>query len=142
MNISLTSKEYKLWLELLLLGAYIIEKSDCEEKDKYFKVLKYILSDKRSNSDYKDNCYITFNEINNILLRDIDLKEEYIESYNENMFWNELSDKLATKDAFEKIGEEITEDNYEEFLKLKKDIINKYIENFKESNYHIKELPY
>lgn len=111
MKINFTKKEYKLLIDMLHLGEWVInsnvadvdEEGSPEHRDLYQKIL----------SLYKEmgaDDFISFNKENNIYDVNQQLEnfihEEYLRQYEDEYFWDELIYKLAVRDLIEKIGEE------------------------------------
>ncbi len=109
MKINITKKEYRLLLDILYLGEWMLAAHDQEEmpeKEKYQDVIQKFYSyakemgyenlieaDKESNKYYETKEFEDTSEIN-----------EAIEHYNNATFWEELVSALAMRDAKENEG--------------------------------------
>lgn len=111
MKINFTKKEYKLLIEMLHLGEWIINSNVAdvdgegspEHRDLYQKVLslsKEIGADDFISFDKEDNIYDVNQQFENFI------HKEYLGPYEKEYFWDELIYKLAVRDLIEKIGEE------------------------------------
>ena len=86
MKIHFTKKEYRLLLDMLYIADWVMnshqlinERSHKEHEDLYKKIKSY------------------YREMEKTL-------EEFITPYDEDIFWEELVDRLAKRDVFRKIG--------------------------------------
>lgn len=143
MKLNITKKQYKYLLQICLFGVYIIEESKIEVGDEYKELLKYILF-LRENSSFKidENILEGINEVASTLIEHIEVKENFISQYNERTFWKELAIRMAARNAIEELGDNITEENFSEYIKVKEKYEKKYIEKFNVELYNNKELPY
>ena len=109
MKINITKKEYRLLLDILYLGDWMLTAHDDQEapeKEKYQDVIQKFYSyakemgyenlieaDKASNKYYETREY-----------EDTGGTHEIIDTYNNATFWDELVLELAMRDAKEKVG--------------------------------------
>lgn len=111
MKTNFTKKEYKLLIEMLHLGEWIInsnvadvdEEGSSEHRDLYQKILslyKEMNADDFISFDKKHNIYDVNQQFENFI------HKEYLGKYEDEYFWDELIYKLAVRDLIEKIGEE------------------------------------
>lgn len=143
MKLNITKRQYKYLLEICLFGVYIIEESKIEVGDEYKELLKYILflgEDPSFKID--ENILEGINEVASTVIEHIEVKEDFISQYNERTFWKELAIRMAARDAIEELGDNITEENFSEYIKVKEKYEKKYIEKFNIQLYNNKELPY
>lgn len=136
MKINITKKEYRLLLDILYLGDWMLTAHDQEEvpeKEKYQDVIQKFYSyaeemgyenlieaDKASNKYYETREYEDTSEVN-----------EIIEDYNNAAFWEELVPRLAMRDAEETEGNDaIKKMSPEERIKLLLPLEKRYHEEF------------
>ncbi|MBK9663142.1 MAG: hypothetical protein KBA82_12640 [Nitrosomonas sp.] len=109
MKINITKKEYRLLLDILYLGDWMLTAHDDHEmleKEKYQDVIQKFYSyakemdyenlieaDKESNKYYETREYEDTSEVH-----------EIIDTYNSATFWDELVSELAMRDAKEEAG--------------------------------------
>jgi hypothetical protein len=115
MEIKLTKEQYENLLKLVYLGNWIVNaiRSGAEGDE---QIEKY-------------NQLFPTRELG----QDPEI-EKYLEDYNEEIFWQELAERLGTRDFLRKYGKEAIEkmDPEERFLKHQEFII-KYEEEFEKS---------
>ncbi|MGL4741203.1 MAG: hypothetical protein ACRC41_10410 [Sarcina sp.] len=118
---NLTKKDFEIIKELSLLGTHIKSYGNKGLNDSEEQALFNLLSrcgneflDESGNSDFEYG---------------IDFK--IIERYNELVFWEVLAKKLAARDTLEKLGDEVTEYNVDEFEKIKDFYELEYMKKFK-----------
>jgi len=136
MKINFTKKEYRLLLDILYLGEWVLTAHDQEvvpEKEKYQDVIQKFYSyaeemgygnlieaDKALNKYYETREYEDTSAVN-----------EIIENYNNAEFWEELVPRLAMRDAEETEGNEaINKMSPEERIRLLHPLEKKYHEEF------------
>jgi hypothetical protein len=109
-KLHLTKKEYRALVDLLQVADWILHSHSVKPEEfssAHEAVMKKILSfseemqcediiehDKSRDEYYETPEYEAF------------LQEKFIEPYNAQTFWEELADRLATRDALREIGEE------------------------------------
>lgn len=108
MKINITKSEYRLLLEALYLASWMMNAHDYEMKDNdhakfrdkifsYFKEMEaedYIAYDKELDGHFE---LAAFDEA---------MHRKYIDMYNTNNFWEELLERLATRDLINEFGED------------------------------------
>lgn len=136
MKRNITKKEYRLLLDILYLGNWMLTAHDQEEapeKEKYQDVIQKFYSyaeamgyenlieaDKVSNKYYETKEYEDTSEVN-----------EIIENYNNAAFWEELVPRLAMRDAEETKGNDaINKMSPEERIQLLYSLEEQYHEEF------------
>ena len=108
MKIHFTKKEYRLLLDMLYIADWVMnshqlinERSHKEHEDLYNKIKSYYremeAEDLIEYSKETDSFYETREHEEKTL-------EEFITPYDEDIFWEELVDRLAKRDVFRKIG--------------------------------------
>ncbi len=136
MKINITKKEYRLLLDILYLGEWMLAAHDREkvpEKKKYQDVIQKFYSyaaemdyenlieaDKESNKYYETREFEDTSEVN-----------EIIENYNNATFWEELVSGLAMRDAKEIEGNDaFNKMSPEEKIQLLHPLEEQYHEEF------------
>ncbi|WP_295624101.1 hypothetical protein [uncultured Nitrosomonas sp.] len=136
MKINITKKEYRLLLDVLYLGDWMLTAHDQEElpeKEKYQDVIQKFYSyaeemgygnlieaDKESNKYYETREY-----------EDTSKVSEIIENYDNATFWDELVSGLAMRDAKETEGiDAIKKMSPEKRIELLHSLEEKYHEEF------------
>lgn len=143
MKINITKKQYSFFIELCLLGAYIVEEAKIIDNKEYNDVLKYILSfGHEFGYNIDEQMLETMDEIAATVIDKFEFNEEFLSSYNKKIFWRELAVRMASRDALEIFGENITSANYQEYIDIRKNLERKYFSRFEISKYSNKELPY
>lgn len=136
MKINITKKEYRLLLDILYLGDWMLtahDQKEVPEKEKYQDVIQKFYSyaeemgyenlieaDKASNKYYETREYEDTSEV-----------DEIIENYNIATFWDELVSGLAMRDAEETEGNDaINKMSPEERIQLLHPLEERYHEEF------------
>lgn len=128
----MTRRQYEIIKELSLLGAAImmeVPNGLAEEQQEALENLISMCGGAELNEDGDCIFEYSFNERN-------------IELYNEMIFWRELAEKLASRDTLRDMGETITEYNIDRYEKIRKEYLDRYLDEFKQSKYSTKLLPY
>jgi hypothetical protein len=99
MKINLTKKEYRLLLEVLYLSDWMMHSHLCEKQHIEHENLR-----KKLLSYYKEMGAEDIIEPANEF--DDYMHHKFINLYDENTFWDELTDRLAMRDIIKKIGVE------------------------------------
>jgi len=132
MEIKLTKEQYENLLKIVYLGNWMINairsgNEEDEQIEKYNEIEQYIFSFAKDAGLEK---YIEFDEKYNQFFPTVDLEqdeeiERYLQDYNDEIFWDELADRLGTRDFIRKYGIEAIEkmDPKERFLKNQEFII-------------------
>lgn len=143
MKINITKKQYAFFIEMCLLGAYIVEEAKIIDNKEYNEVLKYILSfGQEFGYNIDQQGLETIDEIAATVIDRFEIGEEVLTNYNEKIFWKELAVRMASRDALEIFGGNITSANYQQYVDLKKNLERKYFSRFEISKYSNNELPY
>lgn len=143
MKVNITKKQYAFFVEMCLLGAYIIEEAKIIDNKEYNEVLKYILSfGQEFGYNIDQQALETIDEIAATVVDRFEFSEEFLSNYNEKIFWKELAARMASRDALETFGGNVTSANYQEYIDLRKNLERKYFSRFEVSKYSNKELPY
>ena len=141
MEIKLTKEQYKNLLKLVYLGNWMINairsgtKGD-ERIKKYDEIEQYIFSFAKDAGLEK---YIEYDEKLKKFFPTSEFEEDpeieqYREDYEEEVFWQELADRLGTRDFIKEYGQEAIKkmSQKERFLKREEFII-KYEEEFEKN---------
>jgi len=114
MNINLTKKEYRLLLDLVYIGDWVLhahqeeESEDTEEyrmlSQKIYGFAKEMGFDSLVEPDSEKNEYFPtrqYEETSGVF--------EFIEAYEDMSFWDELTQRLVDRDVQEEVGRERSE---------------------------------
>lgn len=138
MKIELTKEQYENLIKLVYLGNWMINaiRSGTEDEpriEKYDELEQYIFSFAKEAGLEK---YIEFDEKYNQFFPTREFEEsaeleQYMEDYDDEVFWQELSDRLGIRDFTRKYSADDIKkmDQKETFLK-KQEFIIKYEEEF------------
>jgi hypothetical protein len=104
-NINLSDEQYKQLIDLVFLGNWMINSFKTEDMEmKYEELEQYLLS---KASEFKQEDYVIFDEKLKQYFTTRKHEEEndkYIQEYDNYTFWDELGDRLATRDMKRIIG--------------------------------------
>jgi hypothetical protein len=137
MKINFTKKQYEDLVKLVYLGTWMVNAHRTDDRvEKYEDLEQYLLS-----------FYKEFG-MENFILFDEELKrffptkefeeetdvEQYIDEYNNDIFWEELIDRLARRDFIREYGEEnVLKMTWEERFEKEQPFIDKYDEEFEKN---------
>ena len=108
MKINITKNQYKLLIEMLFAGNWLINGHRLPDKrlDNYEQLEQYFLSfykevhmDDYIEYDNKHNCYYHTRKF-----EDEFFSKKYVEDYDEDTFWEELISRLAMRDMVRDYG--------------------------------------
>lgn len=145
-EIKLTKEQYEDLIKLVYLGNWIINASRTEDIiEKYENLTQYIYSfakeaglEKYFEYDKKFNKFFPTEEFE----KNTDIKD-FLDEYNDEVFWQELIFRMAGRDLVRKYGEEaIRKMPFKERMILEYPFIEKYDKEFSENgieNLEIKE---
>lgn len=145
MEIKLTKEQYENLLKIVYLGNWMINAIRLEDEQikKYDQVEQYIFSFAK---DVGLEKYIEFDKKYNQFFPTREFEEnpemeQYRVEYDNEVFWQELADRLGTRDFIKEYGQEGIEkmDQKERFLKREEFII-KYEEEFEKNDIKNLEL--
>jgi len=111
MKIELSKKEYRDLLDLLAISDWVLNANaaggEREETSKYKEVEQKILSFAKEYHfenlvEYDDDS----KEYRHSKAYEDDEYMRFVDEYSEDVFWNELSDQLSSRDFIEEVGEE------------------------------------
>ncbi|MBI3194719.1 MAG: hypothetical protein HYZ34_09690 [Ignavibacteriae bacterium] len=133
-TITLSKEQYKALLKTVYLGEWLIN-SHAVTDDEMEQDVEDIEQQVYSYAALAGQTeWIEFNESFLKFFPTLDMEIElmdYIEEYNDNNFWDELLDNLATRDLIEKYGEEkVNAMPVKEFSKLHFDLTKQYDDEF------------
>lgn len=128
MKIDFTKEQFKVLMELVYLGDSIVNDFNVpsEIEEKYEGIENYIYSF-CSHFGYRD--YVDYSSEYDLYFPTYKFDKEVerkIQNYDENVFYRELVNKLARRDAKKKFKQKINQDNLTEFLRLQFKIEEKY----------------
>lgn len=148
-EIKLTKAQYKDLVKLVYLGDWMVNSIRTDDKvDKYEDIKQYIYSFANKGGLSR---HIKFHSEHNKFFPTKEFEEdidEYIDEYDNEVFWDELMHQLAKRDFIRKYGKDaIKEMTWEERLTKEYIFIEKYemefdgygIENLEINNSEIKE---
>ena len=106
MKINFTKEEYRILLDMITLSDWMMHCHDLDNKNNKYKTLtkkifsyfKEMDSEDRIEYDSKLKDYYPLRAY------DEELHEKFIDSYDDESFWDELIDRLASRDVVKKIG--------------------------------------
>jgi hypothetical protein len=148
MEIKLTKEQYENLIKLVYLGNWMINAirsgaEGDEQIEKYNEIEQYIFYFAK---DVGLEKYIEFDKKYNKFFPTAEFEEnpeieQYRQDYDEEIFWQELADRLGSRDFIRKYGEEAIEkmDPEERFLKEQEFIIQ-YEEEFEKNGIENLEL--
>lgn len=137
MKIHFTKKEYRLLVDMLHIADWVMhshqlidERGHKDHEDLYNKIKSYYremeAEDIIEYSKETDNYYETRKYEEKTL-------EEFIAPYDEDIFWEELVDRLAKRDVFRKIGiEKYNAMELEERIRTMSKVVEQYEDEFEE----------
>lgn len=136
MEIKLTEKQFEKLLKLTYLGMWVAEVHD-QENEEYFSEIEQLIYAQAD--QVPDQKFIEFDEISAKYFPAINFDSEdvivkYIEPYEENIFWDELIDRLTKRDMIKKYGlDGIQTMSPEEVLEKEKEFITLYEHEFQKN---------
>lgn len=143
MKINITKKQYAFFIEMCLLGAYIVEEAKIIDNEEYNDVLKYILSfGQEFGYNIDEQVLETLDQVASTVIDKFEFNGEFLSNYNEKIFWRELAVRMASRDALEMFGGDVNSTNYQEYIDARKNLEHKYFTKFEISKYSNTELPY
>ena len=106
MKINLTKKEYRVLVEMLYLGDWMLHahevepshKEHSELKDKIFAYSKEMAAEDIIDYSKVSNSYSETNKFG------AEMYENFIKPYDGNVFWEELLERLSERDVIKEIG--------------------------------------
>ena len=108
MKINITKKQYKLLIEMLFAGNWLINghRLRDERLDKYEQLEQHFLSFYK---EFHMDDYIEYDKKHNSYFHTRKFEDEffgkqYVEDYDENTFWEELISRLALRDMVRDYG--------------------------------------
>jgi len=136
MEITLTEKQFEKLLRLTYLGMWVAEVHDQENNNYFSEIEQLVYSHANQIPNQK---LIELDEISNKYFPAINFDPEdiivkYIETYEENIFWDELIDRLTKRDMIKKYGlDGIQKLSPEEVLDREKEFISEYEGEFQKN---------
>jgi hypothetical protein len=131
-NIKLTPQQYEDLLKMVYLGNYVVNNYRPDQAVDRFDVLEsYLFSlaqefglDRAMDMDEETGEAYPSQEFSQA--EDISL---YLDDFIENIFWDELTNRLISRDLFRKYGQQIMESMpWEELKKKEEPVFQKYTE--------------
>lgn len=137
MKINFTKKQYEDLVKLVYLGTWMVNAHRTDDRvEKYEELEQYILSFYK---DFGMENFILFDEELKRFFPTKEFEEEtdveqYIDEYNNDIFWEELIDRLARRDFIRAYGEEnLLKMTWEERFEKEQPFIDKYDEEFEKN---------
>ncbi len=138
MKINFTKKQYKLLIEMLFAGNWLINSHRLwdERLDNYEQLVQHFLSFYKEFNmgdyveyDHKSNCYFHTRKFEEEFF-----SKKYIDDYDEDAFWGELVSRLALRDMVRDYGlEQINKMDDFARLEIKFEYEEKYNREFEEN---------
>lgn len=137
MKINFTKKQYEDLVKLVYLGTWMVNAHRTDDRvEKYEELEQYILSFYK---DFGMENFILFDEELKRFFPTKEFEEEtdveqYIDEYNNDIFCEELIDRLARRDFIRAYGEEnLLKMTWEERFEKEQPFIDKYDEEFEKN---------
>lgn len=137
MKINFTKKQYEDLVKLVYLGTWMVNAHRTDDRvEKYEELEQYILSFYK---DFGMENFILFDEELKRFFPTKEFEEEtdveqYKDEYNNDIFWEELIDRLARRDFIRAYGEEnLLKMTWEERFEKEQPFIDKYDEEFEKN---------
>lgn len=147
MNIELTPEQYKKLTQLVYLGEWMVNAMrDDDHVEKFEDVCQKIYGKAADAGaedlvDYDEESQTYFPSV--LLEADTELNE-YREDYNNDLFWDELIERLSYRDCEKTLGADAVKRlGVEKFMDEKGVFVDKYIEEFENhgiENVHVIDL--
>jgi hypothetical protein len=138
MEITLTNEQYFDLVKMVFLGNLMINSTrDEEERLKNYDLLEQYLYQYASQTGFDKNLTYVADRgrylLNREFLETSDLKK-MADDFVEDIFWGELTNRLASRDTIRKYGQEkLTSSGLEEFLKKQEPFLEKYNQEFEKN---------
>jgi hypothetical protein len=132
MNINFTDQQFEKLLKLVYLGMWVVEAD--EHNDDYFVEIEQLIYSQ--SKDIPGQKLIEYDESSKKYFPAIDFDKEdvivkHIDAYEENIFWDELIDRLTKRDMIKKYGlEGIQKMSQDKVFECEKEFIEKYEQEF------------
>ena len=142
MQINLTKEQYEKLMELAYLGNWVVNSYRGDERlEEYDRVAEHVLSSAPS-AGYQDR--VEFDEFEGRYFPsrklDEDLKQ-FVDEYDDDVFWNLLIDHLAERDLVRALGEEAVDKmEWDEYSRSLEPYLKKYEKEIDESGVEHLEL--
>ncbi len=122
MKINITKKEYQLLLDMLYLSDWMMHSYETNCKDNEYKKLrkKFLSFYKEMGADNKIEYSSEHDDYYEREPYDSTIHEKFIETYENNFFWDELIDRLGRRDVVNQMGIDTFQslDNMERITKV------------------------
>ena len=138
MEITLTNEQYFDLVKMVFLGNLMINSTrDEEERLKNYDLLEQYLYQYASQTGFDKNLTYVADRgrylLNREFLETSDLKK-MADDFVEDIFWGELTNRLASRDTIRKYGQEkLASSGLEEFLKKQEPFLEKYNQEFEKN---------
>jgi hypothetical protein len=128
MQITLTKEQYEKLMELVYLGNWVVNSYRADDRlDDYDRMAEHVLSFAPS-SGYQDR--VEFDEFEGRYFPSRKFDEElqqYIDEYDDDVFWNTLIERLAERDLIRAHGEEtVNRMEWDEYNQKIEPLLKKY----------------
>lgn len=133
MKINITKKQYRLLLDMVYAGNIMINgiRNQDELIKEYEDLEQYVFS---FSKDFGIEGLVEYdNEFKEYMpTREFDESNinDFVNEYDDYVFWQELAGNLARRDVFKEFNGTINEDNSEDALKRQFEVENNYEEEF------------
>ncbi len=130
-KIELSEKQYKNLLKLVYLGEWVSQSYNEEPSEELADAVQAIYEASKGNKlenlielDEKSKQYFPTAEMEENML-------EYIDEYDDNVFWDELVDRMAERDFINELGEDtVGKMSFEDRIEKEDPFIEKYEDEF------------
>jgi hypothetical protein len=128
MQIILTKEQYEKLMELVYLGNWVVNSYRADDRlDEFDRMAEHVLSFAPS-SGYQDR--VEFDEFEGRYFPSRKFDEElqqYIDEYDDDVFWNTLIERLAERDLIRAHGEEtVNRMEWDEYNQKIESLLKKY----------------
>ncbi|MDH4263470.1 MAG: hypothetical protein OEV78_10545 [Spirochaetia bacterium] len=135
MEIKIDNKQYEKLLKLIYMGMWVVEAYD-QGNDNYFTEVEQMIYSK--SSEIANQNLIEFDEASNKYFPALNFDKDdiiikYIDGYEENIFWDELIDRLTKRDMIKKHTlDGIQKMTQAQVFEYENEFIEKYEKEFQE----------
>ena len=137
MKINFTSKQYEFLVKIVYLGNWLVNaiRIPGEEVEEFADIEEYVYEQSK---EFKLDKLVRYDNylkqhVPTMEMEDDPTLREYINEYNEENFWEELSFALGRRDFLKKhTRDEVNAMELEELIEKEGPFIDRYVEEFKD----------
>lgn len=126
MMIDMDDHHYINAMDMIILGQRVINQFRAKNIRKYETTLEYFMDLKTEFGEEPETGYHNCLDEENCINQGNDIINGYQNQYNDMVFWNELTSRLAARDAILKYRERSIDMTVEEKLNMISDVMRKY----------------